>query len=160
MILPDYVECEDGLESLGPLEGWAQEKEYHPTWLSVGGLADDDRYQYPSKSVASRCVADMPLYIFWDKHNNRNLNAVGVYLWDQRRDIIDSENLLGYLPDHIATNCVKDYLGEDKRFIAVIRKIFTSETGNLDVYLEIVSFANVARRKKLQRDQRTAASPG
>lgn len=157
MILPDYVEYEEGLECLGPLEGWSQEKEYVPTWIAVTGLSDDDD-QYPAKNVASRCTADMPLYVFWDKLNTHDLNAVGVYFWDQRRDIINSENLLGYLPASVAANCVTDYLAEDKRFIAVVRKIFSSETGNVDVYLELISFGNVARRKKLQREPRSAVS--
>lgn len=158
MILPDYVDCAEGLECLGPLEGWSQEKEYHPTWIAVGGLTEEDAGQFPSKGVAGRCAPDMPLYIFWDKHNTRNLNAVGVYFWDQRRDVIDAENLLGYLPETIAASCVHDYLAEDKRFIGVVRKIFASESGNLDVYLEIIAFGNMSKRKKLPRRPQATAT--
>lgn len=159
MIIPDYVEYDDSLEYLGPLEGWSQEREYCPTWIPLGGLSDHDALQYPIRTVATRCAADTPVYIFWDKQNTHNLNAVGAYYWDQRRDSIVPDNLLGYLPDSVASGCVNDYLAEDKRFVGIIRKIFTSESGSMDVYIELVAFSNVAKRKKLQREQRLGASP-
>jgi len=159
MILPDYVEYEESLECIGPAEGWAQEKEYHPTWVPVVGLPDAHPEQHPVRKVAMKCAQDMPLYVFWDKGNTRSLNAVGVYRWDQRRDCIDSESLLGYLPDNIAAACITDYLAEDKRFVGIIKKIFVSETGDFDVFLELISFANAARRKQLLRDNQPSANP-
>lgn len=156
-ILPDYISFDENIENLGPVDGLAQEKEYHPLWFPVGGLTQDDSMHFPRQTVASKCAVNMYLYLFWDKENTQNLNAVAAYLWDQRRDQIGPDSLLGYLPDNVAVNCINDYLTGEKRFLGLIRKLFTSASGQIEVYIELLAYSNPTQRKNRPQPTTVAA---
>jgi hypothetical protein len=154
MYLPGYIMYDDGLEFLGPVEGWGKEKEYCPTWINVEHMDEPNQDGSSRMQAADRCNVDTPVYLFWEKESQRDLNAVAVYRLEARRDRFRWRDQLGYLPAAVAAACLNDYLADSKRFGALVRKIFRSDTGNIDLYLEVIAFYNMDQKKNAAKKQK------
>jgi hypothetical protein len=142
MYLPDYIAYDDTLEFLGPREGWNQEKEYTSAWVRVDGTDRSNADGSSRAAVAERCNVNSPVYLFWEKDAPYDLSAVAVYHLDARHDRFYGADQLGCLPAAVGQDCVRDYLLANKRLGAVIRRIFRSDIGYAELYLELFLFRN------------------
>ena len=143
------------IEYIGPIDGYEKGKHFISIWIEIAGLHGKDKDGYSRRENAEFLGEGNKVYLFWQKDNKHDKNAVAVFADEEFNFHI------GYIPREYSKDCVDAFKKGYIRIEAEVKRIYyktkrTSdgeyeETDKID-YIKFVLDEYVNKTRALEND--------
>ncbi len=101
----------DDYEYIGPTEEgeWEQGGLLYPAWVEVAGIQHENRNGSSRKKAAEGIKEGDPLFLFWDKKNQYDENAVAIFRKKPGAVNFSLSHQIGFVPISLSKHCIEAY---------------------------------------------------
>jgi hypothetical protein len=130
-------------EYIGPTEDkkeWVKAGMFYPIWVSIAGIGHQNQNGSSRREAAKKCKIGNRLFLFWEKNNPFDSNAVAVFRKKGDNFGFIESNQIGYIERELAEECIKDFQSGKYRIGAEVMRVYVGQSGFVNIKIKMISF--------------------